>query len=107
MRKLLEEEEARKIKGEICNLCGQSAKNFEPLVYYCNGPLCNGKRIGRGRYFYHATGSTNYHWCSVSVLTSVPCHGDDALGQDFESYLNGILIGFFFQPFNAELGFSP
>lgn len=64
------EENGRKERGETCNLCGYSAKTFEPMTYYCNGAQCNGKRIGRGRYFYHAAGSNQWHWCSVS---SIPC----------------------------------
>lgn len=64
------EENGRKERGETCNLCGFSAKTFEPMTYYCNGAQCNGKRIGRGRYFYHASGSNQWHWCSVSVFFS-------------------------------------
>lgn len=68
LRRLETEENGRKERGETCNLCGYSAKTFEPMTYYCNGAQCNGKRIGRGRYFYHASGSNQWHWCSVSVV---------------------------------------
>lgn len=68
MKRMEAEENGRKERGETCNLCGYSAKTFEPMTYYCNGAQCNGKRIGRGRYFYHATGSNQWHWCSVSFF---------------------------------------
>ena len=66
LKRMEAEENGRKERGETCNLCGYSAKTFEPMTYYCNGAQCNGKRIGRGRYFYHASGSNQWHWCSVS-----------------------------------------
>ncbi|CAM9524872.1 unnamed protein product, partial [Hapterophycus canaliculatus] len=64
LKRMEAEENGRKERGETCNLCGYSAKTFEPMTYYCNGAQCNGKRIGRGRYFYHASGSNQWHWCS-------------------------------------------
>ena len=68
LKRMEAEENGRKERGETCNLCGYSAKTFEPMTYYCNGAQCNGKRIGRGRYFYHASGSNQWHWCSVSPV---------------------------------------
>lgn len=67
MKRMEDEEQRRKERGETCNLCGYMAKTFEPMTYYCNGAQCNGKRIARGRYFYHASQSTQWHWCSVSI----------------------------------------
>jgi len=62
MKKIVDQEEKKKLDGEACSLCGQTRLIFEPMVYYCNGVSCNGQRIRRSSNFY-AGGNNRYHWC--------------------------------------------
>ena len=66
--KPIKDEELRKKNSEACALCHSEKLIFEPTVYYCNGPACNGQRIRRNSYYYTG-GQNKYHWCHV-------CYGD-------------------------------
>ncbi|CAN0420916.1 unnamed protein product [Discosporangium mesarthrocarpum] len=68
LRRVQLDEQQRKAKGEACNLCGFHSLTYEPMTYYCNGPNCNGKKIRRNSYFYHAAGSNQWHWCQVRLV---------------------------------------
>ncbi|CAM9342162.1 unnamed protein product [Discosporangium mesarthrocarpum] len=51
-----------------CTLCCCSRLLYEPMVYYCNGRLCSGKKIRRNVFMYSG-GNNQYHWC-------VDCYND-------------------------------
>jgi len=73
---LQEEENEKRKKGDACALCGALTLNFEPPIFYCNGPNCPcpGTRISRNRYYY-VGGNNQYHWCQQ-------CYNDLKDNQD-------------------------
>ena len=50
-------------KVQACGLCGCEKLNFEPPVFFCNGPNCPTKRIRRNTHF-HITADKQYAWCN-------------------------------------------
>ena len=61
---LQQEEEAKRLSGDACALCGCEKLLFEPPVFYCNGLKCPSKRIRRNSYYY-VGGNNQYHWCHL------------------------------------------
>jgi len=65
--KLLEdlekEDEECRTNERACILCGCEKLNFEPPVFFCNGPNCPTKRIRRNTNFY-ITSDKQYAWCN-------------------------------------------
>lgn len=59
--KLLEEERMDRADENHCCLCGGARFNFEPPVFYCNGP-CQ-MRIRRNSH-YHYDKDNKYHYCT-------------------------------------------
>eukprot|EP00584_Thalassiosira_punctigera_P019572 CAMPEP_0172557286 /NCGR_PEP_ID=MMETSP1067-20121228/72428_1 /TAXON_ID=265564 ORGANISM="Thalassiosira punctigera, Strain Tpunct2005C2" /NCGR_SAMPLE_ID=MMETSP1067 /ASSEMBLY_ACC=CAM_ASM_000444 /LENGTH=784 /DNA_ID=CAMNT_0013346341 /DNA_START=1 /DNA_END=2355 /DNA_ORIENTATION=+ len=50
-------------KVQACGLCGCEKLNFEPPVFFCNGPNCPTKRIRRNTNFY-ITADKQHAWCN-------------------------------------------
>eukprot|EP00563_Minutocellus_polymorphus_P002193 CAMPEP_0181047378 /NCGR_PEP_ID=MMETSP1070-20121207/14848_1 /TAXON_ID=265543 /ORGANISM="Minutocellus polymorphus, Strain NH13" /LENGTH=1781 /DNA_ID=CAMNT_0023126047 /DNA_START=297 /DNA_END=5642 /DNA_ORIENTATION=+ len=61
---LQQEEEAKRLSGDACALCGCEKLLFEPPVFYCNGLKCPSKRIRRNSYYF-VGGNNQYHWCHL------------------------------------------
>jgi len=64
INQLQQEEEAKRLSGDACALCGCEKLLFEPPVFYCNGLKCPSKRIRRNSYYY-VGGNNQYHWCHL------------------------------------------
>lgn len=62
IERLNAEEDAKRKNGDSCVLCGCEKLQFEPPVFYCNGPNCPSKRIRRNSYYFVSSNS-QYHWC--------------------------------------------
>jgi len=50
-------------KVQACGLCGCEKLNFEPPVFFCNGPNCPTKRIRRNTNFY-ISADKQHAWCN-------------------------------------------
>ena len=63
MKQLDKEHTENSKKVQACGLCGGEKLNFEPPVYFCNGPNCPTKRIRRNTHFF-ITADKQYAWCN-------------------------------------------
>jgi len=62
LKAIRDDEEARKMIGDACCLCGHEDENYEPAVIYCNGNWCSFSKIRRNSYYYAY--NKFFNWCS-------------------------------------------
>jgi E1A/CREB-binding protein len=82
-------------QGELCSLCGEQKRRFEPTVLYCQGK-CGMQRIKRNASYYTDRTKQN-HWCEscfAEMKANEPIHLDDeteVMKKDLQVFKNDAL----------------